>query len=80
MFEDDDHCQQIKSNGFSCVLAEDAFIHHHLSATFSKVKEDERSELFERNKQIFESKWGHWKMHEYRDHRPESSIGDWKLV
>jgi len=74
MFEDDDHCAIIKSNGFICALAEDAYIHHHLSATFSKLKDGEKEALFEKNKKTFEEKWGKWKPHEYRNNRPPSSL------
>ena len=70
MFEDDDHCAKIRSLGYECVIAEDAFIHHHLSATFSQIDEEERKLLFEKNKKIFEKKWGPWVPHQYRE-RPE---------
>ena len=74
MFEDDDHCAMIKSKGYVCVLAEDAFVHHHLSATFSKLKVEEKEVLFEKNKKSFEKKWGTWRPHKYRETRPESSL------
>ena len=66
MFEDDDHCAMIKSKGNICALAEDAFIHHELSASFSKIDEKERKQNFEKNKKLFESKWGKWRPHQYR--------------
>jgi GT2 family glycosyltransferase len=72
MFEDDDHCATIKLNGYKCILAEDSYIHHHLSASFSSY--EGKKALFERNKAIFESKWGEWKPHQYRKQRPESSL------
>ncbi len=75
MFEDDDHCAQIKEKGYICALAEDAFVHHHLSASFSKLKEEERTRLFEENKKVYEQKWGEWRPHRYRDKRPISSLG-----
>ncbi len=74
MFEDDDHCATIKSKGYLCALAEDAFIHHHLSATFSKLQNAEKAELFNKNKQIFEGRWGEWKAHKYRKERPNSTL------
>ncbi len=74
MFEDDDHCHLIRSKGFECVVAEDAFIHHHLSATFSQIKEEERKALFEANKAIFEAKWGTWQPHQYREERLTSDL------
>jgi GT2 family glycosyltransferase len=74
MFEDDDHCAIIRSKGYTCALAEDAFIHHHLSATFDKLKDGEKEALFNKNKQIFEKKWGTWTPHQYRVERPSSSF------
>jgi len=74
MFEDDDHCSMIKSKGFICALAEDAYVHHHLSATFSKLDDGEKEALFEKNKETYEKKWGMWKPHTYREERPVSSL------
>jgi len=74
MFEDDDHCNIIKSKGFICAVAEDAFVHHHLSATFSKINDSERQKLFNNNKATFESKWGPWQAHQYREKRPSSEL------
>ena len=74
MFEDDDHCAMIKSKGYTCALAEDAYVHHHLSATFSKLDNGEKEALFEANKVTFEKKWGTWKPHSYREERPKSSL------
>lgn len=74
MFEDDDHCNMIKSKGFICAVAEDAFIHHHLSATFSKINDTERQKLFDDNKATYESKWGTWQAHKYREKRPQSDL------
>lgn len=70
MFEDDDHCEVIRSKGYQCALAEDAFVHHHLSGTFSQMQNAEKQELFESNKAVFERKWGKWKPHKYRHSRP----------
>ena len=65
-FEDDDYCRQVESAGLSIACAEDVFVHHHLSASFNKLKEAERQDLFERNKAIYEKKWGSWIPHVYR--------------
>jgi len=70
MFEDDDHCAMIKSKGYLCALAEDAFVHHEHSASFSRIDGGKKEALFERNMKIFENKWGVWKMHKYRQERP----------
>ncbi len=74
MFEDDDHCKVIQSKGYSSIVAEDVFIHHHLSATFSKLKQTERDALFAANKAVFEKKWGPWQAHQYRDSRLPSCL------
>lgn len=65
-FEDDDYCRRVKQAGYKIAIADDVFIHHHLSASFNKLKAEKRQELFERNKKIYESKWGKWRPHEYR--------------
>lgn len=67
MFEDDDYCRRIEQEGWSIACAEDVFIHHHLSASFSKIKQEIRQEMFEKNKQIYEAKWGPWIPHRYRE-------------
>ena len=71
MFEDDDHSRTIQSRGYVTAVAEDSFVHHHLSASFGAWDADEKRALFERNKAIYERKWGLWKAHEYRTSRPE---------
>ncbi len=65
-FEDDDYCRRIEEIGLRIVCAEDVFVHHHLSASFDKVQLDRRQKLFERNKALYEKKWGIWKPHRYR--------------
>lgn len=65
-FEDDDYCRRIDQIGKEVMCAEDVFIHHHLSASFNKLKNTERQKLFEQNKLIYESKWGKWSPHEFR--------------
>jgi GT2 family glycosyltransferase/glycosyltransferase involved in cell wall biosynthesis len=65
-FEDDDYCRQVESKGLLIACAEDVFVHHHLSASFNKLKNSERQKLFDRNKAIYEKKWGTWVSHTYR--------------
>lgn len=67
-FEDDDYCRRIEQLGLRVVCAEDVFIHHHLSASFNKLKQQDRQKLFEDNKKIYEAKWGEWMPHDYRGH------------
>lgn len=67
-FEDDDYCRRIEKAGLEIVCAEDVFIHHHLSASFDKLTNGERSRLFDKNRAIYESKWGKWAPHVYRQH------------
>jgi GT2 family glycosyltransferase len=65
-FEDDDYCRRIREAGYSVAIADDVFVHHHLSASFQKLGCDQTSELFKRNLAIYEAKWGKWIPHEYR--------------
>lgn len=65
-FEDDDFCLRARNAGFKIAIADDVFIHHHLSASFSQLKEEARKELFDKNKAIYEEKWGTWVPHTYR--------------
>jgi GT2 family glycosyltransferase/2-polyprenyl-3-methyl-5-hydroxy-6-metoxy-1,4-benzoquinol methylase/glycosyltransferase involved in cell wall biosynthesis len=65
-FEDDDYCRRIEKIGLRVACAEDVFIHHHLSASFNRINQDERRALFERNRAIYEAKWGVWQPHGYR--------------
>ena len=69
-FEDDDYCRRIEQQGMRVVCAEDVFIHHHLSASFNKLKQQDRQQLFEDNKKIYEAKWGEWVPHGYRGMKP----------
>lgn len=66
-FEDDDYCERVRANGWKIAAVEDAFVHHHLSASFNKLKEQKKQQLMKENQAIFESKWGVWKPHQYRD-------------
>jgi GT2 family glycosyltransferase/glycosyltransferase involved in cell wall biosynthesis len=65
-FEDDDYCNRARAAGWRLAIAEDVFVHHHLSATFDQLKASSRQALFEKNRAIYESKWGPWIPHEYR--------------
>jgi GT2 family glycosyltransferase/glycosyltransferase involved in cell wall biosynthesis len=66
MFEDDDYAQRMRREGYRVVCAEDAFVHHYGSASFAKLPEEQYRELFEKNRRIYESKWGAWIPHKYR--------------
>lgn len=74
MFEDDDHCATFRQGGLLTALAEDAFCHHHLSATFNALPSGEKQQLFDRNRALFEERWGKWVPHRYRDARPPASL------
>lgn len=65
-FEDDDYCQEVKKRGWKMAAIEDSFVHHHLSASFNQLKNNKKELLMQKNKVIFESKWGEWKPHSYR--------------
>ena len=65
-FEDDDYCRRVEAAGLEVACAEDVFVHHHLSASFDKLKAETRQQLFLRNKALYEAKWGQWTAHAYR--------------
>ncbi len=65
-FEDDDYCRRIEQAGYRLVCADDVFVHHNLSASFNKLGQERKQELFTRNKAIYEAKWGKWLPHSYR--------------
>lgn len=67
MFEDDDYCRRVQQIGHTVVCAEDVFIHHHHSASFNLMGMERRIKLFNDNRQVYESKWGPWVPHEYRE-------------
>ncbi len=67
MFEDDDYAMRVKSRGYKVVCAEDVFVHHWGSASFSKIDPESYQRIFNENRQKFEAKWGvAWQMHQYR--------------
>jgi GT2 family glycosyltransferase len=68
-FEDDDYCRRVEAAGWEIACAEDAFVHHELSASFGKLPNEQRQKLFEQNLRIYESKWGKWEPHRYRPAR-----------
>ncbi len=66
-FEDDDYCRRVEALGLGVCCAEDVFIHHELSASFDKLKKQDRRKLFEHNKKVYEAKWGKWVPHRLRE-------------
>ncbi|MEJ2710751.1 MAG: glycosyltransferase [Anaerolineales bacterium] len=68
MFEDDDYALRLKAKGYRILCAEDVFIHHWGSASFSKLDQAAYQQLFEENRRKFETKWGlEWQPHRYRN-------------
>jgi len=66
MFEDDDYAQRIRAEGLRVICAEDVFIHHYGSVSFKQLDQKNYKELFEKNKKVYEEKWGTWIPHTYR--------------
>lgn len=66
-FEDDDYCMRVLQHGLKNFAIDESFVHHHLSASFNKLKNNKKEELMKINQAIFESKWGSWKPHKYRN-------------
>lgn len=65
-FEDDDYCRRVEQAGYGIACAEDVFVHHYLSASFDALQSGQKQALFERNKALYEAKWGEWRPHAYR--------------
>jgi hypothetical protein len=65
LFEDDDYCRTLQSNGYHLVTAEDVVVHHFGGSSFgSLVPDGTYARLFETNRRRFEQKWGvEWKPH-----------------
>jgi len=60
LFEDDDYAMRVRAAGYQVACAEDVFVHHHASASIGALPSEAYSELFNRNRRYFESKWGPW--------------------
>jgi hypothetical protein len=65
-FEDDDYCMRANEQGVKMVIADDVFVHHHLSVSFSTLGA-QAGELMKKNRALFEERWGAWEPHRYRD-------------
>jgi GT2 family glycosyltransferase/uncharacterized coiled-coil protein SlyX len=57
-FEDDDFALRLKEKGFQIRVAEDVFVHHFGSATFSRLDNRAYWRLFQENLHKLEEKWG----------------------
>lgn len=77
MFEDDDYAIRLQEQGLKLLCAEDVFIHHWGSASFSTLGRAEYRRLFEENRQKFEQKWGRpWQPHLYRSELQRQQVNE----
>jgi GT2 family glycosyltransferase len=58
MFEDDDYAIRVHMKGYQIICAQDVFIHHWGSASFSRLPDKLFYQLFNENRRKFEKKWG----------------------
>ncbi len=65
-FEDDDYSERVRRKGFKIAVVDYSFVHHHLSASFNKLKNNKKEQLMLENKSKYEAKWGPWVPHKYR--------------
>src|SRR5262249_8741225 len=63
MFEDDDYAHRVRAAGYEIVCCRDAFVHHWMKASFRRMPEAEYRALFERNRRLYQEKWGSWTPH-----------------
>lgn len=67
MFEDDDYARRMRAKNYLIICAEDVFVHHWGSASFSRLKDETYRRIFEENRHKLETKWGiKWMPHEDR--------------
>lgn len=66
-FEDDDYCQRVLRAGHRMEIVDDVFVHHHLSVSFNALGLEQKTAQLNKNKAIFERRWGQWKPHRYRN-------------
>jgi hypothetical protein len=67
MFEDDDYALRLRRQRYRLLCAEDVFVHHWGSASFSQLSDVEYARVFDENRRAFEAKWGvPWEPHRYR--------------
>jgi GT2 family glycosyltransferase len=55
-FEDDDYNLRVRKAGYNTIIADDVLIHHEYSASFNKLADKIKIELFKMNKLYFEQK------------------------
>jgi len=64
LFEDDDYSLRVRQAEYRVVCAQDSFVHHWMRAAFAQIPPAEYQRLFERNRRLFEEKWGTvWVVH-----------------
>lgn len=57
-WEETDYCQRAKKSGYICAAAKGAYVYHLGHKTFESFDKERVSDLFERNKELFVSRWG----------------------
>lgn len=57
-FEDDDYCLRVQMAGYKTIIAQDVFIHHFGSKSFTAEGTKKYQERLDINKKIFVDKWG----------------------
>lgn len=75
-FEDTDYSLRAAQAGFVCVGAQDAFVYHEGQASFRKKKRL-KQELWARNRQLFESRFGSPKRIAYFLDKPTETVKTW---
>lgn len=61
MFEDDDYCARARKANYTLVIREDCFIFHQGSYSFKKLSSEKNTELFRKNREVFQKKHGLWR-------------------
>ena len=75
-FDDTDYSRRVESLGFVCVRAKAAYVYHSISKSFN-LKKAKFDEIFGKNKEIFNKRWGRPKRLLYIMTKDHKKLYDW---
>ena len=74
-FEDTDYSRKAVSSGYLCVRAKASYVYHRISKSFLKNKDFE--EVFRKNEELFNRRWGKPRRILYIMTREHEKLGSW---
>jgi GT2 family glycosyltransferase len=78
LFEDDDYARRVREAGLRVVCAEDVLVHHFGEGTFGDLAPSgDYADAVERNRRLFEQKWGvAWQPHRRRHDEEYTALAE----